>query len=278
MATEIIAAPLGELRASSATGGGTALTTSATTIPLLPGTKFLQLIPRKYAGGCEVIKVATCPYLLVLKTANALASAPTDYSSEAQDLDASTLVTLSSMGAADSDNTHALYVGATLPFRGVKVDVTATNSTASVLTVKYWNGSAWADISDTDGTITGGDTTFGQDGNVTWTVPAIGTWVADSLVDIGDASSAVGPYVGQEGIYWTRWEVSAQLDASVTIPAFHALSRESTQYWEMISEIPIEMSMTNHLGGIGAVEALTDAGTASLIVNCSAKSPTSRFV
>lgn len=275
MATEIIAAPLGELRASSATGGGTALTTAATTIPLLPGTKFLQLIPRKYAGGCEVIKVATCPYLLVLKTADALATAPTDYSSEAQDLDASSLVTLSSMGAADSDNTHALYVGATLPFRGVKVDLTALNGDASVLTVKYWNGSAWADISDTDGTISGG-ATFAQDGNVTWTVPA--AWTTTSLVAAGDASSAVGPYVGQGDIYWTRWEVSVVLDASVTIPAFHALSRESTQYWEMISEIPIEMSTSNHLGGVGAVEALTDAGTASLIVNCSPKSPTSRFV
>jgi hypothetical protein len=273
MATEIIAAPLGELRASSATGGGTALTTAATTIPLLPGTKFLQLIPRKYAGGCEVIKVATCPYLLVLKTANALASAPTDYSSEAQDLDASSLVTLSSLDTAAEED--FLYVGATLPFRGVKVDVTATNSTSSVLTVKYWNGSAWADISDTDGTISGG-ATFAQDGNVTWTVPA--AWTTTSLVAAGDASSAVGPYLGQGDIYWTRWEVSVALDASVTIPAFHALSRESTQYWEMISEIPIEMSTSNHLGGIGAVEALTDAGTASLIVNCSPKSPTSRFV
>jgi hypothetical protein len=274
MATEIIAAPLGELRASSTTGGGTALTTSATTIPLLPGTKFLQLIPRKYAGGCEVIKVATCPYLLVLKTADALASAPTDYSSEAQDLDASSLVTLSSLDTAAEND--FLYVGATLPFRGVKVDVTATNSNASVLTVKYWDGNSWEDTGDTDGTITGGTTTFGQDGNVTWTIPA--DWATTSLVAAGDASSAVGPYLGQGDIYWTRWEVSVALDASVTIPAFHALSRESTQYWEMISEIPIEMSTSNHLGGIGAVEALTDAGTASLIVNCSPKSPTSRFV
>jgi len=253
-----------------------ALTTAATTIPLLPGTRFIQLIPRKYAGGCEVIKIATCPYLLVLKTTDALANAPTDYSSEAQDLSASTVVDLSSL-AASSANTNYLYVGATLPFRGVKVDVANVNGNTSVLTVKYWNGSAWTDISDTDGTISSGKT-FAQDGNVTWTVPAIGTWVADSLVDIGDASSAVGPYVGQEDIYWTRWEVSLALDSDVTLQAFHALSRESTQYWELISEIPLEMVVNNHLGGVGAIEALTDAGTASLIVNCASRSPTSRFV
>jgi hypothetical protein len=276
MATEIIAAPLGELRAGSTTGGGRALTTAATTIPLLPGTRFIQLIPRKYAGGCEVIKIATCPYLLVLKTTDALGSAPTDYSSEAQDLSASTVVDLSSLNTGG--NGDYLYVGATLPFRGVKVNVTNVNGNASELTVKYWNGSAWTDISDADGTITGGDTTFGEDGNVTWTVPAIGTWVADSLVDIGDALSAVGPYVGQEDIYWTRWEVSAALDSSVTLQEFHALSRESTQYWELISEIPLEMVVNNHLGGVGAIEALTDAGTASLIVNCASRSPTSRFV
>ena len=94
-----------------------------------------------------------------------------------------------------------IYVGSPLPVRGVAVDVgTDVNDTASVLTVKSWNG-AWEDISATDGTI---DSASGKsmqiDGSVDWTVPS--TWEKESLSVIGDTvlkTKWSGPR-----LYWTR--------------------------------------------------------------------------
>ena len=52
---------------------------------------------------------------------------------------------------------------------GFYVDVTSANDQANNLTCNYWNGSAWTDLSDTDGTDTGAS--LAQDGAVTWTAP-----------------------------------------------------------------------------------------------------------
>jgi hypothetical protein len=46
------------------------------------------------------------------------------------------------------------------------------------MTVKYWNGSALADITVTDGTDVAGDT-LKQSGNLTWAIPE--AWVANAI-------------------------------------------------------------------------------------------------
>ena len=185
MATEILEGPLGEWRAASTAAGGTALTTTALRIPLPRGSKMVQLIPRNFSTAV-VAQFNTNPWLTILKTTDLLATAAaiTDYSEQAQDLDTATDVDLSSLSTIAA--LDAVYVGALVPFRGVEIDVDAANVNASVLTVKYWNGSAWTDITATDGTDSAG-ASMAIDGNVTWTVPA--SW------EIGRASCRERVYV-----------------------------------------------------------------------------------
>ena len=161
-----------------------------------------------------------------------------------------------------------MYVGAALPFRGAAVDITNTNTVgASTLTVKYWNGSVWADISATDGTASGGDT-FGVDGSVTWTVPAATLWIPNSLRAIGDTTLATS-WSGAK-LYWTRWETSAVFDTTVSVAQLRALNR-STAYAELLEGQSYEQAIQSEgPGGFACVEALTDAGTANLIVNAAA--------
>lgn len=257
---DAFAGPISAIRTASTAGGGTALTTTAGVIAFPKGTRHLFLIPRNFATAV-VVKFALNPWLVVLKTTDNLATI-TDYSSAAQDADAGTAVVLSSLNTAA--NGDYLYVGSHVPFRGVNVDVDAANGNASVLTVNYWNGSAWTDASATDGTASGG-ATMAQDGNVTWTVPS--DWAKASLATINSPTPPMGLAYRDEPLYWTRWQVSAALDSSTTLNAMLALNRNTANYGELPSGLSFETRISMGLGGVGCVEALTDAGTASLIVN-----------
>ena len=263
MATETLSGPLGELRAASTAGGGTALTTTAVRTVLPLGTKWVSLTPRNFSTAV-VAQILTNPWLTVLKTTDGGATF-TDYSTEAQDGSTSTSVVLSSLNTLL--NGDALYVGSHIPFSGVAIDVDGTNSTASVtLEVKYRKSdNTWATITPTDGTASGG-TTLAQDGSVTWTVPA--DWITCSLTDTGD-STVVGSNPGGE-LYWTRWAVDVALDASVTLDHMLSINR-STVYAELVSGQTFEEAVTVGPGGIASVQARTDAGTASLIVNASTR-------
>lgn len=94
-----------------------------------------------------------------------------------------------------------LYVGCDVPFRGVYINIVNANGTASVATWSYWNGSAWTDISATDGTASGG-ATLAIDNKVTWTMPT--DW-ATTVVD------GPGPY------FWVRMNSSGGTDSSTSI-------------------------------------------------------------
>lgn len=258
MATEVRNAGLGEARAASTASGGTALTSSAARIVLPLGTKMVMLTPRNFATAV-VVKFNFNPWLVILKTTDGNATF-TDYSTEAQDGSTSTSVTLSSLDTLA--NGDALYVGSHLPFSGVNVDIDAANGTASVLTVDYRkNDDTWADTSATDGTDSGG-ATMATDGSVTWTVPS--DWTTARLQDL-DADTRMQGLYGE--LYWTRWSVSAALDSSTTADHMLAINRDTT-YAELTSGQALEMACTVGPGGIASVTALTDAGTANLIVNC----------
>jgi len=97
------------------------------------------------------------------------------------------------------------------------------------------------------------------------------------LVDIGDASSAIGAWVGTQAIYWTRWEVSVVLDSSVTLNSMRSLNR-STSYAELLSGQTFEETISMGHLGVGCVEALVDAGTGNLVVNVATRSTSGRFV
>lgn len=256
MSTETIPGPLGEIRAASDAGGGTALTTAATYIALPQGTKHISLLPRNFATA-TVVQVLKNPWLTILKTQDALATEPTNYSYAAQ-------VVLSSQGTAAQND--FLYVGSHVPFSGVTIEVDSTNGNASVITVKYRKSdNTWADISDTDGTANGG-ASLAQNGDITWAIPT--DWITCRLFDAGDTDLNAG--FAMQDMWWTRWEWSAALDASVELGSMLAINR-STDYMELLSGVGWQEAVTVGPGGISCIQAKTDAGTANLIVNVAAR-------
>lgn len=251
---ESSAATLGQLQGSTSTG--LSLTTTATLAPLPKNAKHLFLSPHTFADSAVVARIAVNPYLVVLKTTDALSAAPTEYSEAAQDGSTSTDVVLSSLGtAAQSD---FLYVGAVRQFGGVYCDVDAANGTASVITVKYWDGNSWEDISDTDGTASGG-ASLAQDGIISWTVPS--DWTPTTLLAAGDTEQA-HRWCNQP-FFWTRWEWSAGLDSSTTLNAMLATAPDSA-FFELITGKSYEQGLDrmHH----ASIQALTDTGTAKLVV------------
>ena len=260
-----------ELRSLTAANGGTAVT-GLVTFGLLPGTQYVKIHSRAFSTAVG-LQYALNPYLAVLKTADAGATW-TDYSSAAQDEDTATHVDLSSLSTLA--NGDAVFIGATTPFRGIDVDVDGANGNSSVLTASYWNGSAWTDTSDTDGTISSGKT-MGQDGTITWSVPS--AWSAGSLnnilknLDSGtsnfQSTVADAPQYGYQDLFWVRLEVGAALDSAVTLDSIHALAG-STAYAELTAGDDVVELAANY-GEFGAVELTVTTGTVNTVVTVGGK-------
>jgi hypothetical protein len=101
---------------------------------------------------------------------------------------------------------------------------------------------------------------------VTWTVPS--DWIkAKAGVIYNDAPTF--PHAQRE-LFWTRFHVTSVLDAAVTLNSITSLNK-STKYAELVTGVPLETGVHRGPSGIGCIEALTDAGTAKLIVNCASK-------
>jgi len=275
MAQEVQPGQIGEIRTASTQGGGSAITGTSQVISFPTGTRYVSLFARNFASSAAVVEWALCPSLIVLKTTDALVAVGnlTDYTVEVQDALTTTVATLDSLDTAA--NNDFVYVGSYDKFSGVDVNHSGSkvNGTTSVLTVKYWNGSVWGDISDTDGTIAGG-ATFAVDGQVTWTVPS--DWAADSLFNIGD-TTLTATWLKEPTIYWTRWEVSVALDAEVEIDHMIGL-RANRSLAELVSSAGMEFMISEGPGGISGVEALTNTGTANFIVNVATAAVGRRFV
>ena len=255
-----------EYRSLTGANGGAAIT-GLTTFGLLPGTKYCKIHARAFATAVG-LQWSLNPFLAVLKTTDGGATW-TDYSEAAQDNDAGTDVTLSSLGKlVDGD---ALFVGSRIPFRGFDIDVDAANGTTSILTIDYWDGSAWVDLVNNNGT-TNGSACLGQDGVETWTVPS--AWASDSLFKIlktldvatdNFQSTVVSPdQFGFPPLYWTRWTVSVALDSSTTLNSIHALNR-STAYAELTAgDDVIELAAAYRK--FGSVELSVTTGSANTVV------------
>lgn len=264
MATEILDAALGEIRVASTTSGGTALSTTIALIQLPLYSQWMSITPRNFAGGANVARFSVNPWLYVLKTTDNLASQPMDYSEFAQDADTATSVDLSSLSTLA--NGDFVLIGSHLPFRGVSIDVDSANDQANNVLVEYWNNNSWTNITATDNTDTGN--ALAVDGTVTWTVPT--AWVSASLESIcnrvGPSLVSV-PFPGKsEELYWTRWSWSAALGTAVTLDSVVSLNR-STNYAELLSAQAFMERIKHGSSGVGCIEALTDAGTANLVVN-----------
>ena len=271
MATETRGAPWGETRGIHTTAGGMALQVDAAavlrTVPIPNGTRELEFSIRNAQSSAKSVLWAVNPSLIVLHTADALATAPTDATNKMRDGIAGNVLVLDSLDTAG--NGDFIYVGAKIPFGGVAVNVTAVNGTSSVLTVKYWTGSAWADISDTDGTISSGKT-FAQDGNVTWTMPKQDEeWKRISLKSAGDTSINTFQYATEE-LYWTRWETSHAFDSEVEVTGMHALSR-NTYFSEIFFDDTKKIAVnSSDLTGNTSFEFKTNTGAGNMIINAHA--------
>lgn len=266
---------VGEIRLLTASKG---LATSTTAqLVQIPDTtsKYvgLRIEPNTFSTAV-VVRYLLNPYLAVLKTTDNLAAVAntTDYSVAAQDGTTATKVTLNSLSTAAA--LDFLYIGGTRQFRGVSVDVQSTNSTASVLTVKAWDGAAWTDVTATDNTASGG-ASLAVDGTIVWTVPTV--WPAASLNAISGVllttNDGAIPYAGIP-LYWTRFEFSGGLDSTTDCNSILALNR-STAYAEMATAMVQEHTVYKGIQqlqdgagvmGTGCIEALTDAGTALTLV------------
>lgn len=266
---EVWAGELGEFRATSTADGGTALTTTAgyTIFPAINSEKkpptakgHIFITPRNFATAV-VAKIAFNPWLTILETNDGMATEPTDYSVYGQDGSATTDIDLDSFDTLA--NGDFLLVGSHIPFRGVYVDVddSHVNDTASVLTVSYWGGS-WIDIGDTDGTITSSKT-MTKDATVAWTIPT--AWQMATIEELYPQMT-VNTYYRKVPMYWTRWEVDTALDSDTLLDGMVAMNR-STNYGELISGQCLEEKVDYGFNGLGCIEALTNAGTANLIIN-----------
>lgn len=91
------------------------------------------------------------------------------------------------------------YIGADVPFRGFYLDLENKNDTASTLTVNYRkDDNTWADLSQTDGTDSSGDT-LKVSGDNFWTMPT--DWTTYTV-------NSVGP------LYFVQLVVSATIDST----------------------------------------------------------------
>lgn len=121
-------------------------------------------------------------------------------------------LTLSSLVAADD----AVYIRGLQPFEGVDITINAANGSATTLTAKYWTGSAWAALSSvSDGTASSG-ASFGQTGNITWTLPT--NW----------AINTVNETVG----YHVQLTFNNNFDSSVSTTDIDLLQRDTALLFE----------------------------------------------
>lgn len=249
---------------------GIAVTDTAGFTAFPNNTQYVALDPRNYASSAAVAMVRFCPYLVILKTTDNFATAPTDYSGNAQDGVATNQVDLDSFGTLAAGD--ALYVGSHVQFAGVNVDVDGShpNGTSSVLTVKYYDGTsgaeAWTDTSDTDGTISSGKT-MAQDGSVTWSVPS--AWSKASLREIATKNLGNGVPATlnfrhvNTPLYWTRWEVGATLDSDTLVTAMLAIGRGDP--FELVTGRTWEQQIRKEVGGYAGVELDANTGTLNMV-------------
>jgi len=100
-------------------------------------------------------------------------------------------------------NFECIFIMSKVPCNSLTWVIGAANGNASVSSMYYWNGSAWAATSDfSDGTASGGATLATSGGAMTWTSP-------------GTAEEERYQY-GANG-FWYQIRVSAQLDAEVEV-------------------------------------------------------------
>jgi hypothetical protein len=246
---------VGSTRLLSNLAGNDDLTTTRTHFPIPAGIKAIKLQANTYAASAVLAKYALNPFLQVVVTMDAMATDPTDVSENVQDGVAATVATLSNLPTLA--NGGAIYIGATEPFSGFYVDVTNPDGGAGTMAVAYWDGNSWENITPTDNT-----SNWGNDGVANWTVPS--AWSPATLFD-ALALGAPRKHTGGNELYWVRVSTSVALDSDTTVTGIYAINRYADTTPGLIAGESFVTAISRAQNG-GNLQALTDVGTANLIV------------
>ena len=122
-------------------------------------------------------------------------------------------LTLNSLVAAQD----AVYIVGDQTFEGAEIAVGNANGSSSTLTAKYWDGDSWEALSGvTDGTASSG-ASFGQTGNITWTIPS--DW------EITKVDATVG--------YAVQFTFGSNFDSSVTTTDIDLIQRDTAEFFRV---------------------------------------------
>ena len=121
-------------------------------------------------------------------------------------------LTLNSLVAADD----TLYVAGSQPFEGLEVTMNNANSSATTLTAKYWNGSAWTSLSSVSDGTASSSASFGQTGNITWTLPT--DWVVYEA------------FTGRSW-YWVQLTWDNNFDSSTSTTDIDLIQRDTAEFF-----------------------------------------------
>ncbi len=260
MPIQTVAAKFNEIRIAGASTG-VSLTTTAAFTSFHPGSQWCSLTPRNFSTAVTVL-YRFSPWLTVLRSHDALATEPVDASYLLQDGDTTVTLILNSFGTLAGGD--AIYVGSHLPFGGLHVDVANANGTSSTLAVDYIaTGNVLTTLSITDNTDTGAS--FAQDGTITWTVPV--DWMPmlfQSAFNVPPSTVLSKSNHYQQPLYWVRLSWNNANDSATSISQLRAIGRGA--HSELVSGQAFESSVRWGTNGISGVEALTDAGTANLVI------------
>ena len=158
-----------------------------------------------------------------------------------------------------------LYLCASDIIGGLRIDMVdaSVNGEACVLTANYWNGTAWASLSATDGTVSAGKS-FAADGSITWTAPT--DWVAaplggpkpDAILTTLATPFADAPI--DDG-FWVQFVWTLIFDADTEVEDIWTLNKNTSRgYFRSGQEYHISLDRRN----VGAIEAILAAGTATM--------------
>lgn len=154
-----------------------------------------------------------------------------------------------------------LYICTSDIIGGFYIDMVgaSVNGEASVLTLTYWDGSAFTTTSATDNTASGG-ASFAQDGTITFTAPdalsaPLGGPAPDSILRVLGTQEADAPT--EQGFWW-RFAWTLIFDADTEVENIWTLNKDTNRgYYRYGQEYHVSFDRRN----IGAIEAVLAAST-----------------
>ena len=153
---------------------------------------------------------------------------------------------------------------------GFHINVKSANGTANTLQITYWDGSAWAALTETDNTDTGAS--LAVDGSVTFTKPtdAVRTPLGgpngilrdDNTLQSTVADVRVTDPSAQEGFWWRfNWDNGLDSDTEIEeLMTVHGVARGKFR-------ADTESSISIDRRKVGNIEVLSASGTPILEIN-----------